>query len=405
MSYLLYNGTDITPYFYNKTSATNGSGATTATGFLINGTDISNTYVGLGTNSNIPVSVKLSTSGFLKNGTDIATLYELNLFTIDAGTINSDYIIWTPSNHTGFLIQILSSSAKITFKYNITNCNFAMIGGGGGGGGFGGNGNAGGGGGAGELITGNMTVTSGSQVTFIIGVGGTGGAADSGTVTYGSGNGPNTSRIGNSGTSTSITCSSNTVTANGGGGGGGGKNSSAATTGSSSGGTGSWSNSKPTVGARTTQTLTANTVFSNLISYGNIGGFGQTYNGDDGGGGGGGGSGGAGKSGFDSNNWSGTQIISGGVGRRISYGSTNFDIGGGGGGGTRYGLGSGAGGASDGGGYGGNSNTTNYGGNGTANTGGGGGGAYNAPSINSNGYGGNGGSGTVFIYIVSSQIS
>jgi hypothetical protein len=409
MSYLLYNGTDITPYFYTKTSATNGPGATTATGFLINGTDISNTYVGLGTNSNIPVSQILGSSGFLKNGTDIATLYELNLIQF-TGTINTDYKIWAPSGHSGFLIQILTSSAQLKFNNNITDCSFAMIGGGGGGGGMASSGNAGGGGGAGELITGTITIPKDGVLTFIIGVGGTGGTTDKSITTYGSGSAANDNSTGNSGTSTKITYGgSNSLEAYGGGGGGGGKGSTQGLIGCSTGGTGSYSNNAPGVGSKSAHTLTVNTVFKSLISYGNIGGVGANFGNDNGGGGGGGGAGGLGQNGDYSSSWNGvgTTKTSGGVGLTINYGSTPFSIGGGGGGGTAIGFGSAIGQAVAGGGQGGNADNTTAtsastinGFPGTANTGGGGGGGYNG-----GGKGGAGGSGTVIIYITDSKVS
>ena len=406
MSFLL-NGVDISSNFYKKSIHTNTIQDISNTGFLIENDDIRNIFVPLKTNSKIPVSQMLTTTNFKnKNNVDISTLFELNLITF-TGTIDTDYKIWSPANHDGFLIQILTTNATMTFNYNVS-CNFAMIGGGGGGGGNH-QSNAGGGGGAGELVTGTMEILKGKTVTFTIGQGGTRGTwtGDNVTGTYGSGNGTNTSHHGNSGTPTVITCNGFSIDASGGGGGGGGKGSSESSTSGCTGGTGSYSNATPSLGTLTVRTLTNNSVFKSLSRYpisGNgVGARGQNNNNDDGAGGGGGG--------VEGNGSIGNNQTSGGSGRTIQFGSTNFTIftiGGGGGGGTAKNVSSGGGGGSGGGGNGGyyDSNLSTAtasakGDNAANNTGGGGGGAYNG-SIN---IGGNGGSGTVIIYIVSSNIS
>jgi len=398
MSFLL-NGVDISSNFYKKSIHTNSIQDISNTGFLIENDDIRNIFVPLKTNSKIPVSQMLTTTNFKnKNNVDISTLFELNLITF-TGAINTDYKIWSPANHDGFLIQILTTNATMTFNYNVS-CNFAMIGGGGGGGGNHQN-NAGGGGGAGELVTGTMVILKNNTVKFTIGQGGTRGTwtADNVNGTYGSGNGLNTSHHGNSGTPTVITCNGFSIDASGGGGGGGGKGSSESSTSGCTGGTGSYSAGEPSPGTLTVRTLTNNSVFKSLSRYpisGNgLGAKGQDNNNDDGAGGGGGG--------VEGNGSIGNDTPSGGSGKTIRYGSTDFDIGGGGGGGTGTNNTSGGGGGFGGGGRGGFKGTTitTTGKDGSVNTGGGGGGAYNG-TINN---GGNGGSGTVIIYIVSSDIS
>jgi hypothetical protein len=364
------NGTNIlTTYFNPNTNPYSQTIVNAPTGFQINGTDVASSYLGLGASSDIPVSDILSSSGYKKSGTDIVTLYELNLVSYNLGTNGTDYIIWNPANHDGFLIQILTFRARITFNYKVS-LDFVIVGGGGAGGDHA-NSNAGGGGGAGELITGKMTnIPAGQQLSFDI-------APASSVSGYG----------------TTMTCNGVSITANGGSAGGDGKGSSDTVTGSSSGGSGSYSRGVPSAGAANDRTIADTGYFNSMISYNNAGGRGQDQNNDTGAGGGGGGAGAAGGANTSSNN--------GGDGRTITFGSTSFQLAGGGGGGGRPTGYPGSSGSSGGLGGGGRGGASSQGGDaGTANTGGGGGGGNN-----NSGRGGRGGSGTVILYVVASGVS
>jgi len=305
-----YNGNDIIPYFNSKTTKPYATVVNNdATGFMIGGTDISSTYLGLGSSSNIPVST-IFTTNFYKDGTDISTLYELNLVNY-SGTQNTHYKIWPPGNHVGLLIQILATT-EISFNYTVDLLQFVMVGGGGGGG-KNNQSNAGGGGGAGELITGYMkNIPAGKGITITIGAGGGSDIA---------------------GYDTTITCNGYTITANGGGEGGAGKDSSTSQSGSSTGGTGSYSNDPPGVGGAISRTLSNNVYFDTMICYNNVGGLGQKQGNDSGAGGGGGGADGAGGAG-GAGGPGGEGGGNGGIGKTITYGSTTFNLAGGGGGGA-----------------------------------------------------------------------
>jgi hypothetical protein len=106
MSYL-QNSTNMLTWFYN--GPTNTKVAVANTGFTVGNVDISTTYVGLGTNSKISVSNNRTINyTFLQtpNKVNIGSLFELNLPVFASGTtINTDYKIWSPSNHDGLLIQ------------------------------------------------------------------------------------------------------------------------------------------------------------------------------------------------------------------------------------------------------------------------------------------------------------
>ena len=375
---------DILQHFYSydtRYSNTNISAGTTY--FKINDADISNNYVGIGTNSNIKVSDYLKNCSYFRiSSTNISTnigdLFELNLPYFSTGTINVDYKMFP--NNNGLLIQFLKNTT-LKFRYNI-DCSFCIVGGGGGGG-YKANSNAGGGGGAGELITGNITgYIANTDLTITIGDGGP-------SFTMGN--------------PSSIKYSSTTITANGGGYGGYGKGNGANTTGSSSGGSGAYSNTSFNPGTVTLRSISNTSIFNSMISYGRSGAQGNDQNNDSGAGGGGGG---AGDVAPDPGN---ENPGAGGAGKTITYGNKSFDLGGGGGGGGRengYGpspQGEGGAGGKGGGGKGGGYyiSTTSappYNGDGlpgAANTGGGGGGAQN-----NSGIGGKGGSGTVIIYIL-----
>ena len=385
MSYKV-NGTNMLQWFYSDLSASNIPNKALTTNFKINNVDISNNYVGIGTNSNIPVS-QLYTIPYNSAGQSIGTKFELNLPDF-SGNINVDYKIWDPSNNGGLLIQILKSTT-LKFNYDV-DCSFVIVGGGGGGGSWANDGNAGGGGGAGEVITGSIIgYKADMSLNISIGNGGTAGVSGSNTtLNY------------------TTDASSITITANGGGFGGFGKGSSINVTGSSSGGTGSYSASTfpfdpaPSVGTATQRTLPDTSIFTSMTSFNNVGSLGNDQSNDSGGGGGGGGSN---APAVKLNN---EDPVAGGSGNTITYGSTNIPLGGGGGGGSRGGstgtspngaLG-GLGGGGNGGGKTSTPQTSGY--PGTANTGGGGGGASN-----DGGTGGLGGSGTVFFYIIPSGVT
>ena len=367
------NGVNILDKFYPLTSTksnTNISAGTT--NFKVNNVDISNNYVGIGTNSNIKVS-QLYTFNYSRNETNIGNLFELNLPVFVTGTINTEYKMFPVTN--GMVIQILKNTT-LKFNYKI-DCSFCMVGGGGGGGRQA-NSNAGGGGGAGGLITGSIQgYTSGINLDIVIG---NGGGSDI------------------NGFSTTLTYSSTTITAKGGGYGGFGKGDSASVSGSSSGGAGSYSSSVAYPGTSSQPAIGNTSIFLNMQSFGNVGALGNDQNNDSGAGGGGGG---AGAAAVVVNN---TSPGIGGAGKIITYDSTSFYLaGGGGGGGREDGYGDGIGGAGGGGGGGkGGGPSNNQGGNGfngVANTGGGGGGAQNTAGI-----GGTGGSGTVIFYILANNV-
>jgi hypothetical protein len=388
------NNSNILQWFYSSSLPSNTPNKSSTTNFRINNIDISNNYIGIGTNSNIPVST-LYNIGYYKNGINLGNLFELNLpiFNLFGTTyqINVDFKILPPINNSGLLIQFLRSMS-FSFNYNV-DCSFVMVGGGGGGGAVNQD-NAGGGGGAGQVIKGSMINFSKSYfIEVTIGNGGAGGL-------YGSPN-PN----GSNGSSTTIMYTNfttyYTITANGGGYGGSGKNNSNSVLGSSSGGTGSFSTTQLNPGTATPEIIPNVSIFKNMTSYNNIGARGNDQNNDSGAGGGGGGAGGAAPYQSDQNTPG-----PGGDGIIITYGNTHLTLaGGGGGGGRQSGYGSepqgfGGNGGSGVGGDGGGASTQANGYPGVANTGSGGGGACNHTS----GSGGNGGSGTVILYILPSGV-
>ena len=385
MSYKV-DGTDMLGWFYPYTSSTSNTNTAAITNYKIDGDDIYSSYAGIGTNSNIPVSTLYPTIAYYKNNISIGTKFELNL-PLFSGTKNTNYKIWSPSNHGGLLIQILSGAPTyLQFNYNISSCQFLMIGGGGGGGNTA-SGNAGGGGGAGELVTGTITnYVKNTKLSIILGDGG-------GSQSNGS--------------DTSIIYNNYMVTAEPGTHGGSGKGSSGSANGSS-GGTGSYSNDAPNLGsAININPITDVSIFSYMTSFNNTGSYGNYQHNDTGGGGGGGGAGGA-----ASNTTTSDGTGTGGVGKTIKYGNTSFTLGGGGGGGGRGGEYNGAGGeGGEGGGgaggtYTGSSGSTGNGIGATVNTGGGGGGGQNDGGYGgTGGYGGHGGSGTVIFYILPTGVT
>ena len=388
MSYL-QNSENMLTWFYNGPTNTKVSVAETM--FLVGGVDISNTYIGLGTNSKISVSNNRTINYTVLQGgslVNIGSLFELNLPVFASGAvINTDYKILPTSTHNGLLIQILKSTT-ISFNYNV-DCSFAMIGGGGGGGcGNVNQDNAGGGGGAGELVTGKITgftPTGGRYLSITIGDGGAGGTTTFGVNGY-SGIQGGTTRIRYFSSPSTVL---GDISANGGGYGGAGKIGSINMVGSSTGGTGSYSASVPNPGTAIDRTPTNTSIFNTMSSFNNNGGRGQDNNDDNGSGGGGGGA--------DSASPVNVYPGKGGSGKTVTFGSTNIILGGGGGGGAWLGGTGGAGGS----GGGGNGGNNGVGGSiGTANTGGGGGGGSNA-----GGFGGNGGSGTVILYIVPAGVT
>lgn len=366
---------DILQHFYPyNPSYSNTNIPAITTNFKISNLDISNNYVGIGTNSNITVN-HLYPLSYFSNSINIGDLFELNLPLFTSGTINVDYKMFP--NNGGMLIQFLKTTF-LSFNYNV-KCSFCMVGGGGGGG-YKTDGNAGGGGGAGEIVTGSINIyIKNTPLEIVIGEGGS-------------------SHI--SGSETRIEYQppdyfSTSITANGGGYGGYGKGNGGETFGSSSGGGGSYSEGEHYPGVFTPRTINSYDIFQSMLSYGNTGAIGNDNNDDKGGGGGGGG---AGEAAEDLGN--GT-VGPGGDGKTITYGNTSFQLAGGGGGGGRE-NGEGGAGGSGGGGKGGGPTSTN-GGNGydgTSNTGGGGGGASNDGGI-----GGRGGSGTVIFYIQPEGVS
>lgn len=378
-------GINILDNFYPFNSQKSNTNTAVTTNFKINNIDISNNYVGIGTNSNITVSHLYDYKYFKDTITNIGDLFELNLPNF-SGTINDDYKIFP--NNGGLLIQILKS-VTLSFRYTV-DCSFCIVGGGGGGGYKNGS-NAGGGGGAGELITGNIIgYTKNTNLNITIGEGGNSYTTGSETfITY------------------SITLPVS-ISAEGGGYGGYGKGNGANTTGSSSGGSGAYSNTPSNPGIVTPRSISNVSIFQSMNSYGNSGAQGNNQNNDSGAGGGGGGAGAAAPDPGNENPGIG------GAGKTITFGSKSFDLAGGGGGGGRengygpspQGVGGagGLGGGGAGGGYYVSTSTTaplnGDGLPGTANTGGGGGGAQNNAGI-----GGKGGSGTVIFYILPSGVS
>jgi hypothetical protein len=379
MSYNV-NGQNMLSWFYSNFSASNTNNKAPTTNFRINNEDINDDYIGIGTNSNIPVS-QLYTINYFSSGTSVGNLFELNL-PVFSGTINVDYKIWPPSQNNGLLIQFLKST-NIAFNYTVT-CTFLAVGGGGGGGGSN-QSNAGGGGGAGGVILGSIVNAQPAPSTAFGITIGDGGAAGAGT---------ENNRNGGNGGNTIIAYDGASITAPGGGGGGQGKGSTNNVINASSGGSGSFENSA-TVGTVTLQTPSNTGVFQNMTAFGNRGSLGVLQNNDDGAGGAGGGAGGA------STAPSGNTPRNGGDGYTYSFGATSITVGGGGGGGAREDTGNPPGnGGSGGGGQGGWSGGGGNGSNGSTNTGGGGGGAWN-----NIGNGGAGGSGTLFLYILPSGVS
>jgi hypothetical protein len=382
MSYNV-SGTNMLQWFYPTSKPSIAPNNALTTNFRINNVDISNNYVGLGINSNIPVS-QVHNINYFTNGQSIGNLFELNVIGINSqAVLNVDYKIWPPNNHGGLLIQFLRSTT-FAFLYTI-DCSFVIVGGGGGGGNVN-QYNAGGGGGAGEVITGSIRGAPKSE-TFSVTIG------DGGTNT-------------NPGSFSYLTYSTiSAIDAAGGGAGGNGKANSSNTTGSSSGGSGAYSNTPTDSGTVTSRNPLSNfSIFYNMISYGNRGSQGNDQNNDTGAGGGGGGAGAASSD-------PGNEIPGvGGNGVTITYGNTSFQLGGGGGGGGRRNSSGadptgGAGGLGGGGKGGGPANIDGgFGQPGTPNTGGGGGGAQNAPISDGSIKGGSGGSGTVILYILPSGV-
>jgi hypothetical protein len=368
MSYL-QNSENMLTWFYN--GPTNTKVSVADTGFIVGGVDISNTYIGLGTNSKISVSNNRTINYTVLQGgslVNIGSLFELNLPVFASGAvINTDYKILPTSTHNGLLIQILKSTT-LSFNYNV-DCSFAMIGGGGGGGCGGVNdGNAGGGGGAGELVTGKITgfvPTGGRYLSITIGDGGAGGTTTFGVNGY-SGIQGGTTRIQYFSSPSTVL---GDISANGGGYGGAGKIGSINMVGSSTGGTGSWSAGMPNPGTAIDRTPTNTSIFNTMSSFNNNGVRGQDNNSDAGSGGSGGGAG------LPASYTGSNPYTIGGSGKGVQFGSTTITLGGGGGGGANIG-GIGGTGGSGGGGNGGNSGLGGTAG--TANTGGGGGAGSNA---------------------------
>lgn len=370
-------------WFYSDINASNPNTAQT-TNFNINGLDISNNYIGIGTNSKISVSQVYKNIDYFSNGVSIGNLFELNL-AVFSGTINVHYKIWPTSLHDGLLIQFLQNTS-ITFNYRI-NGTFVAVGTGGKGGNSQ-NSNAGGGGGGGGVVTGSIVDAQPGTFYFYFDV----------IDQY------NTNVL--AGYHTQISFNGFTIQAFGGSDGGPGKGNGVWSVNSSTGGGGSYSNNgtSPGVISNDASFYSNRGVFINNAAFFYIGTPGKEQNNDTGAGGGGGGAGGEGI--LPANNdFPGI----GGTGKTVTFGQTSITLGGGGGGGARS-TGSlsaqiGGSGGNGGGGNGGGRNwdgslTSNNGLSGFPNTGGGGGGA-----ANQGGTGGNGGSGTVFLYILPNQVS
>jgi hypothetical protein len=381
MSYNV-NGQNMLNWFYSNFNASNSNKKAPTTNFRINDVDINNNYIGIGTNSNIPVTKLYNINYYISDGRSLGSLFELNL-PVFSGTINVDYKIWPPSDSNGLLIQFLNSTT-IRFNYTVS-CRFLAVAGGGGGGGHR-ESNAGGGGGGGGVIDGYIVnAVPSNSFTITIGPGGNGGREEG---PFG----------GNGGTDTKIEYGGNSIIAKGGGGGASGKGSSDNRVNASTGGSGAWSNRGTNVGSVTIQNPTNTGVFQNMSVYGYVGSKGGEQNNDSGGGGGGGGAGSPG------NNPDGNQVAgNGGNGFQTWFGNVPITVAGGGGGGGRDdGNRTPGSGGSGGGGRGGDSDLTNKDGQPafTNTGGGGGGGASRGPAK-----GGNGGSGTVFFYIQPSGVS
>ena len=81
MSYNV-SGINMLQWFYPTSEPSIAPNNAPTTNFRVNNVDISNNYVKLGTNSNIPVS-QLYSINFLSGGQSIGNLFELNLFISD----------------------------------------------------------------------------------------------------------------------------------------------------------------------------------------------------------------------------------------------------------------------------------------------------------------------------------
>ncbi len=255
------------------------------------------------------------------------------------------------------------------------------------GGGAGGAGAWGGGGGAGELVSrSNYSVTSGMDVSFSIGSGGTSGTASLDPATNRSNNGGN-SWVG----------SASGVVANGGGAGASYAYSSGVPSYATGNNGGSGGGATEDVSVRNGGSSTASSS-ANRVGYGNAGGKGGPSGGTQSGGGGGGagGAGGDAGTGIGGNGGSGTNVFSSWlsairtgmsvVSNWQSATTTGYITGGGGGGTTTTAGTAGAGGGGAGG-----SNSTSYTGfSAVANTGSGGGGASYGGSARTGGTGGSG---------------
>jgi len=381
MSYNV-SDTNMLQWFYSNFNASNSNNKAPTTNFRINDVDINNDYIGINTNSNIPVTQLYNINYYISDGRSLGSLFELNLPNFLSGTINVDYKIWPPSGSSGsngLLIQFYTTT-NFKFNYKVTG-KFLAVGGGGGGGGSN-QSNAGGGGGAGGVILGDMKdVPAGQEFTITIGGGGAAGA------------GSENQRNGGNGGNTTISCGGSTVTAGGGGGGGQGKGISYDVTNASSGGSGSYENGDSGIGTVTKSTPDTG-VFQGMQVFCNVGSKGVKQSNDDGPGGGGGGAQ------DPASAASGNTAGNGGNGYTYSFGTTSITAGGGGGGGAREGNNYQPGNGGSGGGGQGGWSSNRDGSSGFSNTGGGGGGAWNAA-----GNGGAGGSGTVFFYILPSGVS
>jgi hypothetical protein len=251
-------------------------------------------------------------------------------------------------------IITFNADGNWTVPAGVTSVDYLVVGGGGGGGG-----QNGGGGGAGELLEGNLAVTSGEEFTITIGAAGA----------------VNGNNRGSNGGASSLVSTSNNVTANGGGGGGAIDN-----TGLGNGGAGT--------GSAGGNGFVSTTEIHPAVAGGN-GGSGGLYGGGDIAAGGGGGAGGNGADGvFD-----GVSGGNGGVGLSSSISGVLTFYAGGGGGAThptnQPGTGLGGMGGGGNGGLGWSNDPANLATVGTPNTGGGGGGADDDPGM--------GGSGVVIV--------
>ena len=88
------NGNNILDWFYPfSTQKSNTPNSAQTTNFKINNVDISNNYVGIGTNSNISVSQIYGNLGYYSDSSSIDTLFELNLPVFVTGTIGTDFVM------------------------------------------------------------------------------------------------------------------------------------------------------------------------------------------------------------------------------------------------------------------------------------------------------------------------